>query len=319
MLAASIICLSFTSNAMAKEGGDQYPNGAEGWMAGALPPPGSYFINYAIGYSGRLKNGDGDKAVLGTSTPSVAAFADALRVVHVSERKLWGANWAWHAILPIVYQNVDIDASGGGKRISGIGDLTVDPFVLTWHGTNWHFATGVDINIPVGTYSKDGPGSNGFNSSDARLDIGANYWSFEPLIAVTYLSQDGWEASGKFMLNFKTKNNYTDYQSGDEFHVDYMLGKHLGPWSVGIGGYYLKQINKDTQGGHVITSMNYFGQNGMFSDGKEGQVLAFGPSATYQFDQGMQIQLTWDHETLVENRFAGDKIVFKFVSPFSAF
>ncbi len=26
--------------AQAKEGGDQYPNGAENWLAGAVPPPG---------------------------------------------------------------------------------------------------------------------------------------------------------------------------------------------------------------------------------------------------------------------------------------
>jgi hypothetical protein len=32
-------------SASAKEGGDQYPNGIETWFAGAVPPPGNYFLN----------------------------------------------------------------------------------------------------------------------------------------------------------------------------------------------------------------------------------------------------------------------------------
>lgn len=318
-LAAACAYFLLATSSLAKEGGDQYPNGAEGWLAGALPPAGNYFINYAIGYAGELRNGSGDKGVLGPTTPDVKAVADALRIVHVSTKTLLGANWAWHAILPVVHQDVGIDALGGRKRVSGIGDMTINPFVLSWHSPDWHVAAGVDINVPTGAYKKTGLAANGFNGADPRRSIGANYWSFEPLIAVTYLNKDGWEASGKFMLNFKTENSYTDYQSGDEFHVDYMFGKRLGPWNVGIGGYYLKQFNNDTQGSNTVTSMNYFGVPDVFSDGKKGQVFAFGPSVAYQFSGGQQVQFSWDHETLVENRFSGDKIVFKFVTPFAFF
>jgi len=314
IMTTALACALFASPTMAKEGGDQYPNGAEGWYAGALPPPGDYFLNYAVYYGGAMKNGNGDKAQLAHSTPTVLAAADALRMVHVSSIKFLGANWAWHFIVPLVYQNVDINALGGNKRISGVGDIIVDPFVLTWHSPNWHFATGLDIAVPLGTYDKSGTAPNGFNNSDPRLDIGANYWSFEPLAAVTFLDPSGWEASGKFMLNFKTENNYTDYQSGDEFHMDYLIGKHIDSWGLGIGGYFLKQFTNDTQGGHTVTTMNYFGQAGMFSDGRKGQVFAFGPSIKYDLDPGKQFILTWDHEAFVENRFGGDKVIFKFVT-----
>lgn len=310
VLAGLIVC----SPVLAKEGNDQYPNGAETWYAGALPPPGTYFLNYAIYYSGKLKDGGGKNAVLGTTTPSVHAVADALRIVHVTNVKVLGANWALHAIVPFADQNMDINASGGANNVASIGDITFDPFVLTWHSPEWHFATGLDINAPTGLYSKGGLGSNGFNSSDPRRDIGQNYWSFEPIFATTYLNQDGWEASGKFMLNFKTKNYYTDYQSGHEFHIDYLLGKHFGPWGVGISGYFLKQLNDDTQGGSTVTSTNYFGQSGVFSDGRSGQVFAYGPSVLYQLDSGQQFQLMWNHETLLQNRFGGDKVIFKFVT-----
>ncbi len=51
--------LSAKSMVYAEEGPDQYPSGAENWMAGALPPPGNYFLNYAGYYQGTLRDGNG--------------------------------------------------------------------------------------------------------------------------------------------------------------------------------------------------------------------------------------------------------------------
>jgi len=45
----------------AKEGADQYANGAENWFTGALPPAGWYYINYFGYYTGELRDGAGDK------------------------------------------------------------------------------------------------------------------------------------------------------------------------------------------------------------------------------------------------------------------
>ncbi|MBS1224301.1 MAG: putative regulatory protein, partial [Proteobacteria bacterium] len=43
---------------LAFEGAQQYPLGAENFMAGALPPPGNYFINYLVHYQGDLQDND---------------------------------------------------------------------------------------------------------------------------------------------------------------------------------------------------------------------------------------------------------------------
>lgn len=74
--------------AHAKEGGDQYPNGAETWLAGAVPPPGNYFINYFGYYGGDLVDGNGKKAPTG----EVDAWFNAFRFVHTSEHKILGGN-----------------------------------------------------------------------------------------------------------------------------------------------------------------------------------------------------------------------------------
>lgn len=292
--AAAALAVLATASAHAKEGGDQYPNGAENWFAGAVPPPGQYLINYFGYYEGKLKDGDGDKVRLPDgSNPEVSAWFESLRYVYVTEQKLFGADWAWHVIVPIVHQSLDIGPLGGEASVTGLGDVTIDPIILAWHGPEWHFATGLDINLPLGVYDKH----------DSRKSIGANYWSFEPIFAASYLGASGWEVSAKFMYNIKTENEDTDYQSGDEFHMDYLVGKHVGDWSFGLSGYYLKQVTDDEQYGRTV------------GDGNRGEVFAIGPSIKYQTKGGTHFIGQWQHESSVENRFQGNKYWFKLIMP----
>ncbi len=45
-------------------GGGAYPNGAEDFMAGALPPPGTYFKNYLVYYtSSNFKDNNGNDLI----------------------------------------------------------------------------------------------------------------------------------------------------------------------------------------------------------------------------------------------------------------
>ena len=281
----------------AKEGGDQYPLGAENWLAGAVPPPGDYFINYFGYYGGKLKDGNGNNVNLGGKTPEVNAVFDALRYVKVTDTKILGANWGWHVIVPFANQRMDL---GGMESRTGVGDITINPFILSWHNGDWHTVAALDINLPTGAYDKNDP----------RRSIGANYYSVIPVFAVTYLNKDGWEASGKFMYNFKTENNDTNYQSGDEFHMDYLLGKRFGEWGVGLSGYYLKQTTDDKQNGQTVAA-----QAGLWSEGRKGEVFAIGPSVTYKTKGGTHFIGQWQHETSVENRFGGDKFWFKLITP----
>ena len=280
--------------AAAKEGPDQYPNGAENWFAGAVPPPGNYFVNYAGFYSGTLRDGNGDKVDVGGSTPKVSAVFDALRFVQVTQTKVLGGDWTWHVIVPVVRQTLDIAPLGGKASKTGLGDLTINPFIVSWHTPTLHTAIGLDINLPTGSYDKNDP----------RKSIGANYASIEPIYAATWMGADGWEVSGKFMANLKRKNADTDYQSGTDFHMDYLVGKTNGPWGFGVSGYYLKQLTGDKQAGVKVGA-----------DGNKGQVLALGPSVKYAGAGGTMWVAQWQHEMMVENRFAGDKFWLKLVMP----
>ena len=90
-----------SATVQAKEGGDQYPNGAENWLAGAVPPPGNYFINYFGNYSGTLRDGSGNKISPGGKDIKVDATFDALRYVKVTDTVLFGGNYGFAAILPM--------------------------------------------------------------------------------------------------------------------------------------------------------------------------------------------------------------------------
>lgn len=284
MLASAIV--------QAKEGGDQYPNGAENWLAGAVPPPGNYFINYFGNVTGTLRGANGEKVSPGGKDIKLDATFNALRFVKVTDTKIGDANYGWAAILPIV--SLSMETPGGKSSRTGIGDATITPLILSWHSPEWHTAVGLDINLPTGAFDKnDAPGKN----------IGANYYSLEPVLGVTYLSKNGWEVSGKFMYNLKSKNKDTDYRSGDEFHMDYLVGKHFGPWSVGVSGYYLKQLSDDKQAGVKVGA-----------DGNRGQVAAIGPSVKYENSSHSHFIFQWQHETSAENRFQGNKVWFKLIT-----
>ena len=294
---ALVVALLVSLPAWAREGGDQYPNGAENWFAGAVPPPGQYYVNYFGVYSGKLKDGSGANGVLNGSTPSVDAVFNAWRFVEMTHVKILGADYGMHVIVPVVYQSVDL---GGSANRTNIGDITVDPVVLAWHHPQWHAVAAMDMFLPTGY----------FDRNDARLRIGSNYYGFEPLFGVSWLPRSGWEASGKLMYDFMTTDEATNDHSGEEFHTDYAAGRHVGNWMAGATGYFLKQTTDDTCAGQVAAAAP-----GLWSAGRRGQVLAIGPSLGYANRRHMLFMVDWQHETLVENRFGGDKVWFKMIVP----
>jgi hypothetical protein len=290
-------------DAIAKEGSDQYPNGAENWLAGVAPPPGNYFLNYFGHYGGSLHNGNGDK-VPGVS---LSTWFNAFRFIHINEMRILGGNYSAHIIVPIVHQRMKL---GDHDSVTGLGDITISPFGLNWHLGNWHWVAALDIRLPTGQYKAGNP----------RKSIGANYWSIEPLFAVSWLSEKGWEISSKFMYNIKSKNKEfrfamdepkMDYASGDELHIDFLAGKRFGLWGVGLSGYYLKQTTNDKLDGQTISS-----RLGPWSPGRKGEVFAIGPSVSYNSPTGTMFIAQWQHEMHVKNRFQGYTAWLKLIMPF---
>ena len=291
LCSALLIVIGFGwSNAEATEGGGgTYPNGVEGFMTGALPPPGFYYVNYLAHYSThRLVDRKGDKVPLDFH---VNGTANASRFLYQSDVDFLGGKLGAYAILTLMH--LSADTGMGSSTKSGLGDFSFAPYV-SWHfNKNFHMAAALDITAPTGQYDKN-----------LVANLGRNYWTIQPLVAATYPTDNGLELSGKFMYDFNTENTATKYTSGQEFHFDYATGYHFGPWVAGASGYFYKQVSDDHGAGATL------------NDGNKGQVFAAGPAVMYNFKNGGFIELKYMKEMLVENKSEGDKFVCKFVIPF---
>ncbi len=280
--------------ALATEGGGgAYPNGTEDFMAGALPPPGTYFKNYLTYYTAsKFKDNNGNDLI---PDFKLKVAADVLRFIHVTDYKILGANWAVHAFIPLVYQDVkNPPPPFKDDDRFGLGDIIVDPIILGWHSRNLHVTAGLDIYIPTGSYNKD-----------RAANTGRNYWTFEPVLGVTYLSDGGFELSAKFMYDYNTENDDTKYQSGQEFHFDYLIGYHIDKqWTVGLNGYCYFQVTEDELNGNKVGS-----------DGFEGRVFALGPAVQYGY-KNMSFTAKWQPEFEARNKPEGNKFWFNFVYAF---
>jgi len=300
ILNAVLFLVVMVCAAYAKEGGDQSPIGAASWLAGDAPPPGFYYINYLGYYSGQLRNGSGGKAIFDGATPSANAVGNGFRFLNITRYKILGATWGFDVDIPIIDQSVNL---GGRASKFGVGDILLDPLILAWHRPAWHVLTGIDVFVPAGY----------FDQHDPRVSIGAHYYSVEPIVGYTYLPKSGWEASARLAYNLKTRNPATQYHSGQDVHMDYLAGKHLKGWMLGGAGYFLEQTTGDTVNGQTVAAAS-----GLYDAGRRGQVVAIGPSGGYTTQRHLSFILQWQHETLVRNRFGGDKFWFKLVLPLTA-
>lgn len=288
--ALALAALPFTASAT--EGGQTaYPNGAEDFMVGAVPPPGNYIINYLLNYHATdFNDGSGNNMIPGFK---LNVWADVVRWIHITDYTILGGNYGFHVFLPIL--DVDVTVPGPpSSHETNIGDVIFSPFIVAWHHSkNLHSVMSlVDIYAPTGSYDKN------------RLaNTSLNYWTFEPVYAVSYLSDEGWEGSIKFMYDWNTTNNDTDYKSGQAFHFDYTVGKHFPGWAVGVGGYYYTQTTDDSGSGAP-------------PGGFKGKAFAIGPQV--MFDVGkVKAILKYQWETETENQPQGNRFWFKLIVPLS--
>ncbi|HOJ31109.1 MAG TPA: transporter [bacterium] len=288
MTLVTVLCLFAGFSFATEGGGGAYPNGAEDFMAGAVPPPGFYYIHYSVGYfSDTFRDSHGKSSV---PDFKLTVFGNVSRLIYVSDKKILGGNWGMHILVPLM--NVDVKTPAGKDSKFGLGDIFIDPCIISWHSKNVHTSAGIDIIVPTGAYDKND-----------IANIGRNYWTIEPVFAFTYLSDNGWDISGKLMYDINFENDATDYRSGQEFHCDYTVAKRINNrWTLGVGGYYYAQITDDKQNGVKV------------GDGNKGKVFAIGPQVKYDAGK-MSFILKYQKEMSVENKPEGNKIWLKVVAP----
>ena len=259
-------------------------NGAEDFMAGALPPPGFYYANYLNYYTAdKLKDSNGNKF----TNPKISVVFDANRFLYVTDYKILGGNFAVHTLIPLA--NIKAEIFGRKTSNSGIGDIIITPAMLAWHSKNWHAVAALDVMLPTGQYK------------DTEPSIGANCFATEPAFAFTYMSDNGIEFSSKLMYDINFENDKTKVTKGNEFHVDSLLGFHLDKWKIGANTYFYKQLTKDSGGTVPNTDKT--------------QVFAVGPAIGYEYNH-IHFAFKYQKEMQAKNKAEGDSLWFKVAVPF---
>ncbi|HMC45002.1 MAG TPA: transporter [Caballeronia sp.] len=283
-------CCAINTARATEAAGDTIGAGAEGFLAGALPPAGLYGVLYYDHYhASRFNDGNGHSSV-----PGFGLTADVVipRLVYMSELTVLGGRVGGYALVALPSLNLNV--AGTSSSRAGIGDTVVGPMLHWGAGGALQTVAALDLSLPTGRYDKN-----------SALNLGKNYTSVRPIFAVSYLPSNGLEASAKFTYTFNTKNNATDYLSGQLFHFDYSISYAISSAAkLGINGYFIKQTTDDQQYGQEVGS-----------DGFRGQALAIGPAFHYQFSRfGIEVRAL--KEYAVRNRPAGESLWTKAVFAF---
>ena len=145
--------------------------------------------------------------------------------------------------------------------------------------------------------------ATGYYASDTITNLGLNYVSFDMNVGFTWLNRNGYEISCNLGYTTSTKNEATDYQSGDEFHLDWTLAYHPNEQlSLGLVGYVYAQTTPDKGDGAVF---------GSYMSSAEG----LGPAIGYTLPiagEDVSLLLKWIHDTGANHRLSGDLVCFSF-------
>ncbi len=277
-----------TSNAT-ENGGDNIGQGSEGFFAGMLPSPGWYGVLYTDYYhASRFKDSHGNASIPGFN---FSAEVIAARLFYMSDLQVAGGRIGAFAIGSV--SSLQSRSDAGKDHRNGVGDVTVGS-TIGWDFGALHPLIAVDIVVPSGAYDV------------ARgLNTGGNYYSFRPIVALTYLPANGLEVSAKVTYTFNRRNSATDYSSGQIFHFDYSVSYAIARnLRLGVNGYFVNQTTDDYQYGSPV--------NG---DGFRGRVVAIGPAANFQY-KGMSVDLKILKEFAARNRPEGTSVWMKAVVPF---
>jgi len=308
------------SNA-AEQAKSVYLLGATASMAGMTPPPGTYFSSFTYFYSGE---GTGS-AALSRSVPKTGillpGFAtlqanadvsvkanvalDVFSLLWVAPETFAGGNFGFGALLPVGYQEVDVNVNAraalafpdgtvlqrsGSRDVFGrtfaVGDPLATAFI-GWSSGNWHWKVTGLLNVPVGEYDKT-----------SLVNMGFNRWAGDLTGSLTWLDpKSGIEVSLAPGVTFNGENLDTNYKTGTEFHIEAAVMKHVSKeFAFGVAGYHYQQITGDSGSGAVLGDF-------------KGRVSAIGPNLTYNFQVGKTPVLTsirWLHEFNAQNRLVGD-------------
>jgi hypothetical protein len=309
-----VILIPFTSRAEEGGGGHYMPGATASFIDARPGKPGPAVANFFAFYDGSADVGK--RMPFGgvvTAGLDARAYADTVVALYRTPLTILGGCYVVGVAVPYVWMDVKGEVQIAGSKgntitknvkdtANGFGDITVYPFLLGWTslGGDLKYDVRLGIYVPTGEYNKGD-----------LANVGKNYWTFEPAVSFSYISSKvGLELSAYAGVDFNTKNEDTEYRSGDQFHLDVTVAEHLplfgGLIGVGVSGFYYQQISGDSGSGAVLGDF-------------KGRTAGIGPVLSYVtkvWKKDLVAELKWLPEIDVNHRTEGDYIWFKLAMQF---
>lgn len=198
-----------------------------------------------------------------TTAVNLPAYTAEFALLYVYPFKVFGGTLASSIADGISVGNITVN--GRKESFKGLNDIYTDLFTWSKHlGSTSEtegprgltVKLGYAMILPVGKY----------NTTDLYT-AGHNIYIYIPNFALTYLTRpnflgDGLELSAHFFLDISGKNSATQYRNGIVGDVDMAISEIIGPWQVGIAGYYARQFSDDVSNGETFPG-NRFGSAGI--------------------------------------------------------
>lgn len=226
-LAAMSLSLSFTASTQAQTA--HYPNGVEGIKASSLPPAGIYVRDYNYCYFANEFPG-------GPADFNATAYVQGPRGIWITDQKVLGGTYGASVLVPFVYQDISVGATQQQKF--GLGDLMLEPLLLSWNVGDYDFALGYGLWTPTGDFQAGrlvNPGKGYFGH---MLSLGAS----------RHFGEDkSWTLTALNRYEINHENPDTDITTGDAWTIEGGLSKTLSK-SVEVGaiGYVQAKVTPDS-------------------------------------------------------------------------
>ena len=287
-LAVTCATIMLPTRAFSVEGAPALlPGVTVGLPAGAAPPPGLYFGQTSLYFSGPLVNGAGART--GVSISFEETISTLLVQPNISI--LGGQYYAFGAL---TLQHNDTNVLGTTTTANGFFNPIISPLNISWAlGHGFFVSTGIGFYLPVGDYSS------------RRTHVANNFSTFQPSLGLTYLD-NGINLTANVLLNVNLPNSVTNYDSGSLFGIDYTATKSIGKFTFGLNGYTIHQFQNDRRNGLVVgTGVSY---------GNRLDDIALGPYLAYDFGP-VSVSAWYDHEVFTRNSVHSDIVWAKLAVP----
>ncbi|WP_260956095.1 SphA family protein [Pseudomonas citri] len=261
-LTLSLLCV-WTSAEAVENGVVSTTFGVNDFGAGLTPPPtanGTLSIRTGF-YSSRIvKDNQGNRVDndVDLDLLSIVPF-----YIRMTENTLLGANYGFGIIVPFFKMDAElkVQTPAGPMKLEAdpfrMSDAVFVPLILQWNvSPNLFVNSYFSVTAPTGDYDKK-----------RLVSPGINHWTYSPGLSATYITDSGFEVSSNFQVDVSSRNKATDYKNGVEYRHEFAVGQHIGPWTVGLGGFYYRQISDD-DAPHLTT-------------GNRAAVSALGPAVAF--------------------------------------